>query len=440
MTNMGKRFFAGLLTGALMAMTAGPAAAAIDSAKDIFIRVTSSKQAPYSGEAFVVSYNLYTLVPVIDPQAAVSVTFKNCDQRELPVVPVMQHQQRIRGKIYEVFTLKKYLLIAHTAGALSLPAISFRLKINAASPHDFFGETGLVSRDLASSFSSVTIRALPRSPDTGSFSGAVGDLGLKGLYQVSEKNPDVLWFHLRVSGAGNTREAVVSPTGFPAGLEVYNATTQRTDTPSSDGLHTGIVYSFQLVARYRGHFSVPPVKFIYFDPLRNEYKTYISPGYQWNVTKGPRAPAGPKAADPWYSKNGLYGAVPVGTFFSGLNKFLLLAAALLLLSYRKGAFFSQMAEKLRRPLRNRRRRNRMLKKIQDLELASAQVYRDSFLLELIEILDQVRETKISSSFQQEVNALLGALNAARFSAIKPATDGKQQICEQLKQLVYALYR
>ncbi len=258
----------------------------VDSVSNVFIRIQSSKLAAYTGEPIIVKYVLYNSVTVTDPQSDTDLKFRNCYQEQYPAEQ-QQHQEKINGKTYNVVVLKQYLVIASNVGKLILPQLKTNIKLNSVSDNDFFGQEKLVTKQIYSNAASVTINDKPTFNSNVPFTGAVGDFKVSCLYRPSKQNTNLLFFQLTIEGSGNTKAINFAPPLLSKGLDAYNTNISRADILAVDDIKTKVVYTCQIVANYRGTYTLSPVNFAYFDPGTGQYKKYISDTYHWQVNTGP---------------------------------------------------------------------------------------------------------------------------------------------------------
>jgi hypothetical protein len=261
-----------------------------DTSKSIFLQAIPSKTKVYVGEAFTVSYFLYSSIHVTDPGDEIDLKFKNCYAEEFP--PNKEAKDlTISGKIYHAVLLKKMLLIAQNEGESKTSAISINLKVDApAVANDYFGTEGTVTKKISSPVYTVTVIPLPPKTDSTAFAGAVGDFKLSCNLIQSKTRPNTLKVILNINGTGNLKFANFSPPQLPNGLELFNEKNTDSQLLTESGMEARHIYSFEVVANYRGRYDIPPVTFLFFNPASSKYVKFSSEIFKWNVKEGPVLP------------------------------------------------------------------------------------------------------------------------------------------------------
>ncbi|MBJ6110392.1 BatD family protein [Hymenobacter sp. BT523] len=268
-----------------------PHARAAKRGEDVFLRAVASSPTAYAGQALTVSYLLYYRVPVVDPDAEINLKFKNCQAEEYPAT-AREHRETVAGKPYQVRVLKQYHVVPELAGTLQLPALARQYSFRAPpAPEDFFGEPKMVSKRVTSEEVQVPVRPLPAAPDSVAFANIVGRFRFRPSYTVSRKSANLLTFQLKITGDGNLRKTKLTPPALPAGLDAFNIAGQEKHTLTAKGLKAEYTYSYDVLANYRGTYSLPGIRVLGFDPEQGNYTAYRAPAYTWRVEQGPVAPA-----------------------------------------------------------------------------------------------------------------------------------------------------
>jgi hypothetical protein len=433
-----------------------------DSATNVFIRVVSTKKAVRVGEPFMVKYTLYTAVQVIDPETNVDVKFINCYQEEFSN-DTTTAIETVNGRRYTVVALKQYLVIANNAGSVLLPQIKIQMQMYGVVENSFFNEQKLITKDIVSDPSVVTVEKLPVNPDSTLFSGAVGKFRFRGLYAPAGRAKNMLLFHLIIDGEGNTKSAAITLPHFPDGLEVYNANTTRHDSVTNYGLITRLDYTFQVVANYRGKYDVPAVVFNAYDPDKNKFVAFTSGVYKWQVDKGPQMivqkDSVHRQANILYTEKTLYARTNETFSYSAWYYFLLIIGVLLsLYSYTRSYFDKAWLFCFSR-INGRMNKHLALRSIKKLAADSSTVEEDVFWKRLSSILYRYikGEAKISgetssdlafdtnvfsknipADLYEQVILFLSGLQSIRFSAVKSPAIDKVQSCNQLISIVNEL--
>ena len=265
-------------------------------AGDVFLKAVPSSPQAYVGQALTVSYLLYHRVPIIDPDDEITLRFANCLVEEYPPSQP-ERTETINGRVYKVLLLKKYLLVPQLAGSLQLPALTRRYSVSAPpGPDDFFEEQQLVSRSIRLPAGQLPVVALPAPGDSLAFCHAVGQFQFRPVYTVSPKADNMLTVTLQVSGPGNLKGFKLVPPPLPANVDLFNERNEAQHTLTAKGWQATGTYSYEVLAAYRGTYTLPGMAFAYFDPAQGRYVSVVGPAFRWQVAKGALAP--PPAANP----------------------------------------------------------------------------------------------------------------------------------------------
>lgn len=263
---------------------------AVAQSQDVFVRASVSKPFVYVGEAFTVTYTLYTAVAIIDPQDENSVKFEHSYQQRYPL-NATETVENIDGKLYRVKVLQQYLVIANVAGILQIPILKKAVQRNIIDTNDFFEQEKLVTQLVISPNTSVIVKPLPLSEENNLFTRAVGDFKMNGAYRPVANTPNLLELHITIVGTGNTKNCSFTLPKSNDLWEIYNVKTTNKDTLELTGLKTKLEYSFQIATNYKGTYRIPDFAFTVFNPNTNSYQKFSTGSYQWVVKQGMSAPS-----------------------------------------------------------------------------------------------------------------------------------------------------
>jgi hypothetical protein len=284
--------------------------------KDVFLKATVSKNNPVEGEQVIVSYKIYTRVPI--PEYAVtklpsSVGFWAQDLLD-PNYKPKQYAERINGQQYAVGEIKKEALFPQKAGKLIIQPIEVDIiaqlavkqakKKRTSDPlgndpffdsffNDVFSgpQVEQVKRSLISNSLTINVQPLPNAKNESGkpadFTGAVGQFNLSTkVDKTAVKADEPITLNITISGKGNIKLIENPKIVFPTDFEVYDP--KVSDNVSSvSGIITGTKsFEYILIPRNPGKFTIKPISFTYFDLEQRRYVTQTSPAYTFNVSKG----------------------------------------------------------------------------------------------------------------------------------------------------------
>ena len=275
--------------------------------KDISIFIRLNKKRIYKGEQ-----GILTAEVAKKPRAQVNLTNegfmsiidniektfgKTFSINRLFLDKVAQSQKRIRGEIYQVFTLS-FSVVPLKAGNITLPPVPFQyeeLKQVQGRRRDIFDDFfgggffgGNVQRIAKTAYSNrltINVKPLPQPPDD--FTGAVGTFSLDA--SISENTvPAGEAVTLGIVLRGSSRPGNMADIKLPAldDFEVFTPEKQTSVDTTAQGISTRKKFKYLLIPREKGEKSIPPIAWTYFDPGKGTYKTLSTDPMTLTVTKG----------------------------------------------------------------------------------------------------------------------------------------------------------
>ena len=252
----------------------------------LFARASVSKSNPYQGEQIIVTYKIYTQVPV--RQFAIDKLPGNKGFWAEDLTPdnqqVRQHEETIDGRRYQVAEIRRGALFPQQSGSLSIEPLDLNVLALVQNQRrrtgtlldlfddPFFNTAQAVERPLHTKKINLSVKPLPSSPDD--FSGAVGTFSVKGgLSLDSVKAGEAVSYRLTLSGRGNLMLINPPSPRFPSSFETYDPQVQDKINRNDNGISGSRTYEWVLIPRQDGSFTIPAYKFIYFDPASGQYKT-----------------------------------------------------------------------------------------------------------------------------------------------------------------------
>lgn len=437
-----------------------------DSTKNVFIQVVTSKTKVYVGEAFTISYILYYSIPVIDPQNNIDYKFKDCYLEEYPVKE-QDSIAVINGRSYHLVIIKKLLVIPQTEGILNVPAINMDLKINSpAAADDFFGGEKLVSKKISCKKKSIEVLPLPTKTESLVYSGAVGKFNLSSSFFLTDKPRNLFKIRLIISGKGNIKFTNLVAPQLPPGIEIADETNNEEHTLIGNGLNVKHTFSLDLVTIYKGHYTIPPITFLYFDPKILKYVKLTSPPYLWQVNTGAllpksmirtNAPLRNKVTDSLYNVINGDKIQTNGFFFNSSLYYIILIVTGLLFS--SGIGYSYYIKKKKSDLAYYNYRTafkhafKNIKKLKSISFVTTddifckstmQIFRkylsDVNYISLVDfsydnIYNELQKQCISPDLLKNIFDFISKQNTIRFSVKKEEVMNRDEICSEMLQII-----
>lgn len=288
--------------------TQQPTVKVIDD-KAVFVRAIPSKSKVVKGEEIVISYKIYTLVPVSEYQVDKFPSSQGFWVEELDnqLTPTLE-KEVIDGKVYQVATLRKVLVYPQKSGTLNINPMglevvahlqtgtSRRQRVSTGDPFfdaffndPFFSHTTpvfeRVNKKLKTNALSIQVEELPQSDE--SFLGAVGQFDISSSIDTSFcRTNEAITLSYTISGKGNLTLIENLKLALPDEFEVYEPNITDDISRTAAGQSGSRTFQYIIIPRVEGNYSIPALNFTYFDPESGEYKTVTTQSYELKIEKG----------------------------------------------------------------------------------------------------------------------------------------------------------
>lgn len=272
------------------------------SQRDLFIRAIPDKKSAVIGEQVLLTYRVYTRVPLSNLQITRQSSFpgfwnKNLlNDNEMP-----QSTQVIDGEEYVVADVRRLALFPQKTGKLTIEPMEIncmaqlrtRQSRQSFDPfesffNDPFFNRGLknVPQTLVSEEVTINVSPLPGTGRPSTFSGAVGQFGFSASVNTSEvKANEAINLTINVSGNGNLELLELPKPVFPPGFEVFEPKISADIKTGADGISGTRRAEYLIIPRFEGNFRIEPIEFSYYDPRRKEYITLRTQAFDIKVLK-----------------------------------------------------------------------------------------------------------------------------------------------------------
>ena len=275
------------------------------SGKDLFLNVIPSKKSVYVGDQVVLTYKIYTKVPVSSLSVERMPSYAGFWTKDISdnSNSLRQNSEYINGIEYTTAEVQKTVIVPQRAGKLTIdPMIiecvaQVRTESNRQRSMDpfeaFFNDPFFnrnivnVKKELTSQTLTLEVKSLPENGKPASFAGAVGNYNFKSEIDKTELSTnEAFTLTLTVSGTGNVELLQMPTPVFPPDFEVYDPKVTSSVNPTSNGLSGTKKAEFLVIPRRAGSFTIPAVEFSYFNPANETYQTLQSEPYEIKVEKG----------------------------------------------------------------------------------------------------------------------------------------------------------
>ncbi len=263
--------------------------------EDLFVEVTANKREVYEQEPVLLSYNVYTNLMLEQLQGKMP-DLKGFVAKEIPLprekqLTVTQH----KGRTMETTLWSQYVMFPQQSGKLSVPSIPFEgvvvVQNTNIDPIDafFFGSNmaSRVNHTIKAPGIDITVKPLPPKP--AGFTGAVGR-GFTVSARLATEQPrenEPLVLQVKIHGLGNIDLITPPEVEFPADFETLDPKTSVKTELTTQGMKGDLTIEYLAIPNHQGHYTIPPVKFTYFDYTDGQYHTISTPdAIEVNVAKG----------------------------------------------------------------------------------------------------------------------------------------------------------
>jgi len=258
--------------------------------QDLFIRATAGSRDAYQNEQVTIEYRLFFRpgIQLRHSRLASAWDANGFWREELDVAsrPVPRTEQ-IDGETYRTIVLKRVAVFPTRTGSLRVDPLTIETEAY-ASQQSSSGDYSLQSRyeplTLSSEALTLNTRPLPDPPPAG-FDGAVGDYTLTtNLSTDSVGVGEAVEIEATIGGTGNLATLQPPPLDVPAAFEQYDPSVTTDIHRGQDVIRGSKTFTYTLVARESGTFTLPPITVAYFDPDAEVYRTLRSRPARLRVT------------------------------------------------------------------------------------------------------------------------------------------------------------
>ncbi len=272
---------------------------------DLFIKASVDKTNPYIGEQVILTYKIYTTVPIAQIGINKLSNFQGfwtknlLDQQEA----LNQSNEVIDGVEYVTADLRKFAIFPQKSGSLDIDAMELECiaQIRQANKRrssnsfldsffddPFFGGTQNIKKVLLSNPIKLEVKPLPQNNKPSNFSGSVGFFSLNGSINTSTlKTNEAITLKVTISGKGNIELIDKLNINFPPDFEVYEPEiSNKLNTNSADGVSGSRTFQYLMIPRNPGDFVIEPIVFNYFDIQSQSYKKLSTKAFNIKVEKG----------------------------------------------------------------------------------------------------------------------------------------------------------
>lgn len=431
------------------------------TSKDLFVKATVSNSNPYQGEQVIVTYKIYTRVPIAEYSITKAPGVNGFWSQDLlkDDKNLNQYRENINGQEYVVAEIKKDAMFAQKSGKLNIDPLEMDViaqiqrKSSRRTTNDpffdnffndsFFGNTMQnVRKTIKSNLVSINVKPLPAQGKPLGYSGAVGKFSISATTDRQElKANDAMSLKFTITGKGNIKLIEKPAIEFPSDFEVYDPRITDNISANGSGVSGSRTFEYLVIPRNPGNFKIKPVTFSYFDDAAGVYKTLNSPEFAIKVNRGDDngntiTTGGADKEDFKYIgsdirfiKTGKLKLIPVNTYFFGSSLFWILLALPIILFI---AFLLILKNELKKRSNQALMRNRKATGVARKRLKSAEQF--------------MKDGKHEAFWSEVSNALWGYLSdkfniprsTLSMDSVNEALTSKRVSSELIKQFIDTL--
>ena len=265
------------------------------SSENIFVRTIASKTKVHEQEALMITYKLY--FANVDVTQLTNNTklpeFTGFLKQDLENGEIQTELEHYNGRNYQTAVLYRTILYPQHSGDITIDPAKFEAVLRVQTQQrprsifdDFFGSYTNVTKMLTAPGVTIHVSALPGGKPAG-FSGGVGKFTLTpSISQTELQTNDAVTIKLDISGAGNMKLIKTPAIDWPEGFEPYDPKVTNNFKTTTAGVSGTKSIEYLAIPRSAGEYTIPAVKFSYFDIDDKAYKTLSTPEYTIRVKRG----------------------------------------------------------------------------------------------------------------------------------------------------------
>jgi len=265
------------------------------NAENLFVRTIVTKTRVHEQEALMLTYKLY--FANVDVAQLTNNTklpeFTGFLKQELEQGEIQTELEHYNDRNYQTAVLYRTVLYPQHSGDIVIDPARFEAVLRVQTQQrtrsifdDFFGTYTNVTKMLTAPGVTIHVAALPSGKPAG-FSGGVGKFVLTpSISQTELQANEAVTIRLDISGSGNMKLLKTPAIDWPEGFEPYDPKVTNDFRTTTSGVSGTKSIEYLAIPRSAGEYTIPAVKFSYFDIDEKAYKTLSTPEYTIHVKRG----------------------------------------------------------------------------------------------------------------------------------------------------------
>lgn len=236
---------------------------------NLFIKTEVDKRICFLGEVITATFKLYSRLQSTSEVIKAPSLYGFSVMDMLDINEAHQAIETINGKVFNTSVLRKLQLYPSQTGDLAIDEIELRNSIEF--DDSATGKKMTVEKLLTSDPVNIIVKPLPTEPD--GFTGAVGTFNIHANLEASTiaaNNQDKLI--LTIKGKGNFIQLAPPTINWPKEFDVFDPVVKDELNKNAIPTEGSQEHVFTFASDVVGRYTIPPVKFSFFDVVSRKYK------------------------------------------------------------------------------------------------------------------------------------------------------------------------
>lgn len=260
---------------------------------DVFIKLTINRSDVYIGEHVVATLKIYTKTDLAGLNEIRFPDFNGFLKQEIETPPLTSLQKEtINGTDYGTGVIQQFLLYPQIAGEITIDPVQITALIQQRSNSmnqffgDFFASFETLPRVIVSEPVKLNVKPLPGiKPE--SYYGAVGKFSItSSIDRDTVKMNEAITLKIILSGNGNIKVAGAPEFTVSPDLELFDPKISENTRSNSSGTTGDKTFEYLLIPRHKGDYSIPEIKYSFYNPSKKQYETLNTDEYQLHILQG----------------------------------------------------------------------------------------------------------------------------------------------------------
>ncbi len=266
------------------------------SDNDLFMRATISKSNVYEQEALLLTYKVYSAVNLRNLSFPTpELKGFNIQEVDLPKEKEFE-PEHYNGRNYNTIVWRQFVLFPQQTGELVIPSLEFEALVAVQrrrnmDPFEMLFNNGFggyveVNKILKTKPLKVNVERLPAGKPS-DFSGGVGEFSIASSISTNEvKTNNEFTLKVTLKGTGNMKLMGNPVVELPTEFEAYEPVIENKYSLRSNGFKGEKVYEYLVTPKAHGTYTIPAVKYTFFNTSTKQYETISSQPHTIVVEKG----------------------------------------------------------------------------------------------------------------------------------------------------------